>query len=317
MIRRLAARAARRRRRRRASTADVRRASTADVFVSRHTAVPREDVDAYVKSRILPAGGPSQAARVDGSGSNLLLKECPSAGFCSPTKYAGTGKPGNDYKFAILRDGGAYFCHRCGGKGSWYDLRLGMSGAVPSSLEGEVQSTPRMCGATPKPDAAIAARCPVALFDAQGAEVKRYLNDTRGLNDTTLAVYGVGYASRKFRDGEAWVDEPCATFPWIRVSDDGPASTLRLKVRSVRTKRHMRVEPAGASFRVLFMLWRLGRVRLHAVVATSLASMSLPRRPVFGARRSPRQSSSRASPPRHRRETSRPVSSSRRRSDSS
>ena len=98
MIRRLAARAARRRRR--------RRASTADVFVSRHTAVPREDVDAYVKSRILPPGGPSQAARVDGSGANLLLKECPSAGFCSPTKYAGTGKPGNEYKFAILRDGG-------------------------------------------------------------------------------------------------------------------------------------------------------------------------------------------------------------------
>ena len=133
MLRRLAARAARRRRR--------RRASTADVFVSRHTAVPREDVDAYVKTRVLPAGGPSQAARVDGSGANLLLKECPSAGFCSPTKYAGTGKPGNDYKFAILRDGGAYFCHRCGGKGSWYDLRLGMSGAVPSSLEGE--SSPR------------------------------------------------------------------------------------------------------------------------------------------------------------------------------
>ena len=238
MLRRLAARAARRRRR--------RRASTADVFVSRHTAVPREDVDAYVKTRVLPAGGPSQAARVDGSGANLLLKECPSAGFCSPTKYAGTGKPGNDYKFAILRDGGAYFCHRCGGKGSWYDLRLGMSGAVPSSLEGEVQSTPRVrSGDTPRPDAAIAARCPVALFDAQGSEVKRYLNETRGLNDTTLAVYGVGYASRKFRDGERWVDEPCATFPWIQVPDDGPASTVRLKVRSVRTKRHMRVEPAG------------------------------------------------------------------------
>ena len=256
MIRRLAARAARRRRR--------RRASTADVFVSRHTAVPREDVDAYVKTRVLPAGGPSQAARVDGSGANLLLKECPSAGFCSPTKYAGTGKPGNDYKFAILRDGGAYFCHRCGGKGSWYDLRLGMSGAVPSSLEGEVQSTPRVrSGDTPRPDAAIAARCPVALFDAQGSEVKRYLNETRGLNDTTLAVYGVGYASRKFRDGERWVDEPCATFPWIQVPDDGPASTVRLKVRSVRTKRHMRVEPAGLSRCPCFFLLYAVAARLH------------------------------------------------------
>ena len=172
MLRRLAARAARRRRR--------RRASTADVFVSRHTAVPREDVDAYVKTRVLPAGGPSQAARVDGSGANLLLKECPSAGFCSPTKYAGTGKPGNDYKFAILRDGGAYFCHRCGGKGSWYDLRLGMSGAVPSSLEGRsVHAT--HAALLQKPDAAIAARCPVALFDAQGSEVKRYLNETRAV----------------------------------------------------------------------------------------------------------------------------------------
>ena len=264
MLRRLAARAARRRRR--------RRASTADVFVSRHTAVPREDVDAYVKTRVLPAGGPSQAARVDGSGANLLLKECPSAGFCSPTKYAGTGKPGNDYKFAILRDGGAYFCHRCGGKGSWYDLRLGMSGAVPSSLEGEVQSTPRISGPTPKPDAAIAARCPVALFDAQGSEVKRYLNETRGLDDTTLAVYGVGYASRKFRDGERWVDEPCATFPWIQVPDDGPASTVRLKVRSVRTKRHMRVEPAGPFFRVLvfsfFTLLPRDFTCRHAVAAT-------------------------------------------------
>ena len=286
MLRRLAARAARRRRR--------RRASTADVFVSRHTAVPREDVDAYVKSRILPAGGPSQAARVDGSGANLLLKECPSAGFCSPTKYAGTGKPGNDYKFAILRDGGAYFCHRCGGKGSWYDLRLGMSGAVPSSLEGEVQSTPRVrSGDTPRPDAAIAARCPVALFDAQGSEVKRYLNETRGLNDTTLAVYGVGYASRKFRDGERWVDEPCATFPWIQVPDDGPASTVRLKVRSVRTKRHMRVEPAGAFFRVLFFFGsrrsprrrRLARltpavVLRHAVAATSPSSARVDHRAV-------------------------------------
>ena len=272
--------------------------------------MPREDVDAYVKSRILPAGGPSQAARVDGSGANLLLKECPSAGFCSPTKYAGTGKPGNDYKFAILRDGGAYFCHRCGGKGSWYDLRLGMSGAVPSSLEGEVQSTPRVrSGDTPRPDAAIAARCPVALFDAQGSEVKRYLNETRGLNDTTLAVYGVGYASRKFRDGERWVDEPCATFPWIQVPDDGPASTVRLKVRSVRTKRHMRVEPAG-----LLRCPSLCRgVFLYAVAATPPLRETSRQRPRRrrGAGNfftpSPRDftSATTPSPPRHRREAKR------------
>ena len=61
------------------------------------------------------------------------------------------------------------------------------------------------------------------------------------------------------------------------------------------------------------MSWRLGRVRLHAVVATSLASteppaaaMSLPRRPVFGARRSPRRRRDVVSSSRRRRETSRP-----------
>ena len=61
------------------------------------------------------------------------------------------------------------------------------------------------------------------------------------------------------------------------------------------------------------MSWRLGRVRLFAVVATSLAStespaaaMSLPRRPVFGARRSPRRRRDVVSSSRRRRETSRP-----------
>ena len=115
MLRRLAARAARRRR--------CRRASTADVFVRSSAARGRRRVR---QDRILPAV-PARA-RVDGSGANLLLKECPCRLLLADQILHG---PGNDYKFAILRDG-AYFCH--GGKGSWYDLRLACP-SVPSSLE--------------------------------------------------------------------------------------------------------------------------------------------------------------------------------------
>lgn len=50
------------------------------------------------------------------------MKECP---FCSkPTN----NKPDNFYKCYIALGGGAYFCHRCGAKGSWYDLKSELGG---------------------------------------------------------------------------------------------------------------------------------------------------------------------------------------------
>ena len=36
----------------------------------------------------------------------------------------------------MLRDGGCYHCYRCGASGSWYDLRLKMSGAEQMSSSG-------------------------------------------------------------------------------------------------------------------------------------------------------------------------------------
>jgi len=47
---------------------------------------------------------------------HVILRECP---FCSkPTN----DKPDNLFKLYIQIGGGAYFCHRCGAKGSWFDF---------------------------------------------------------------------------------------------------------------------------------------------------------------------------------------------------
>ena len=53
---------------------------------------------------------------------HVIMKECP---FCTkPT----LNKPDNFYKLYIATGHGAYFCHRCGAKGSWYDLKSELGG---------------------------------------------------------------------------------------------------------------------------------------------------------------------------------------------
>ena len=47
---------------------------------------------------------------------HIIACNCP---FCSPTK----GKMDNLWKLYIKRGDGAYFCHRCGSKGSWFDFK--------------------------------------------------------------------------------------------------------------------------------------------------------------------------------------------------
>ena len=53
---------------------------------------------------------------------HVILRECP---FC--TKPTGN-KPSNLYKLHIQIGGGAFFCHRCGTGGSWYDLKAQFGG---------------------------------------------------------------------------------------------------------------------------------------------------------------------------------------------
>jgi len=61
-----------------------------------------------------------QHARV--TSSHVILEECP---FCNkPTN----GKADNCYKCYVQIGGGAFFCHRCGNKGSWFDFKSMLRG---------------------------------------------------------------------------------------------------------------------------------------------------------------------------------------------
>lgn len=65
-------------------------------------------------------GVPAHDARQ--TSSHVILRECP---FCAkPTN----DKADNLYKLYISIGGGAFFCHRCGTGGSWYDLKARLGG---------------------------------------------------------------------------------------------------------------------------------------------------------------------------------------------
>ena len=67
------------------------------------------------------------------------MKECP---FCSkPTN----DKPDNMYKIYISVGGGAYFCHRCGVNGSWYDFKSSLSGFTVDGTNHAVSNSVNVC----------------------------------------------------------------------------------------------------------------------------------------------------------------------------
>ena len=168
----------------------------------------------------------------------------------SPDKYDGRGKRGNDWKFNVLRDGGCYHCYRCGASGSWYDLRLKMSGAEQMSSSGAAVEAAAEEAAPAVPDQRVVAGYATALFEDRGRRVRAYLNEARGLDDATLVKYGVGFTTKRFFDEKlgGWREEDCATFPWVVEGDGGAPSIARVKLRSVEAKKNMRLEPAGGAW---------------------------------------------------------------------
>ena len=74
--------------------------------------------------------------------SHVIMKECP---FCSKPTH---GKSDNYYKCYIALGMGAYFCHRCGCKGSWYDLKSELGGFSVVDNTGGGQSSSSGSGST-------------------------------------------------------------------------------------------------------------------------------------------------------------------------
>ena len=97
-----------------------------------------------------------QQARV--TSSHVILQECP---FCTkPTN----GKADNYYKCYVNIGGGAYFCHRCGSGGSWFDFK--------STLRGYQHKVVSVTGGASPPAAAGAATHPSRTHKSNGATNK-------------------------------------------------------------------------------------------------------------------------------------------------
>jgi hypothetical protein len=97
------------------------------VFVSKHNQslqVTSRDILDYFSSHSISTHDARTTA------SHVVLKECP---FC--TKPV-NNKADNMYKCYVQIGGGAYFCHRCGGNGSWFDLKMNLGGIQVPGMAG-------------------------------------------------------------------------------------------------------------------------------------------------------------------------------------
>jgi len=93
------------------------------VFVSRHNNtinLSPSQITSYITSHLPHLNPNSSDFRINNT--HVILKECP---FCTkPTN----DRLDNQYKLYISIPGGAYYCHRCGSKGSWYDFKSEIGG---------------------------------------------------------------------------------------------------------------------------------------------------------------------------------------------
>lgn len=202
------------------------------VFVSRHNQslnVTAEQITSYCSNHGLPMN------ELKTTNTHVVLRECP---FCEKPTY---DKADNQYKLYVQIGGGAYFCHRCGSKGSWYDFKMKLGGyevldstgqpSMPNPvrvLQGGSKHTYSSSGGRngqgrtqaplPMPSKRLQAAYITELLDKPENPALDYLTNKRGLTKQTLRKYGVGLGRYNFpgngNDGK-WVKADCVTFPWI------------------------------------------------------------------------------------------------------
>lgn len=154
------------------------------------------------------------------------------------------------FKIYVQIGGGAYFCHRCGAKGSWYDFKMKLGGyevvdamgrsaapntAAPTSSSmrhstnrknpsGGRGSDGNGNGAPlPMPSQRLQAAYITNLVNGKNKgeqEALAYLKSERGLTKQTLRKYGVGLGVYNFPSSEPgqhgrYIRADCVTFPWI------------------------------------------------------------------------------------------------------
>lgn len=240
------------------------------VFVSKHATmnVAAKDILDYCGGHGIDIG------QARATSTHVILRECP---FCSkPTN----DKPDNLYKLYVQVGSGAYFCHRCGAGGSWFDLKSKVGGVVQSSQAfgqasagggkrrgHEIGSHPHV-KTLPMPPQRLQAIYSTDLF-ASPNPILDYLTNTRCLKASTLRKYGVGKATYSFltKDNQ-WTDAECVTFSWIMSVGDAAYQeelrgakfeheagksedvllTRRIKARALENKAWQRLDPPGGAW---------------------------------------------------------------------
>ncbi|EEC45384.1 predicted protein, partial [Phaeodactylum tricornutum CCAP 1055/1] len=230
------------------------------VFVSKH------NQSLQLSARDILDYCDAQGVETEGSRttpSHVILRTCP---FCDKPTH---GKADNQHKCYLQIGGGAYFCHRCGNGGSWYDFKATLGGfhvtgagvrhasvAQARTTEDRFRdfletSTPvqRDVEPLPLPARKLQACYSTQLFDQGPNEVETYLRETRGLQKRTLRKYGVGRANYNFLDdANQWVKAECVSFPWIMKTKHQSFLTRRIKVRAVAKKSWQRLDPPGGGW---------------------------------------------------------------------
>lgn len=167
------------------------------------------------------------------------------------------------YKMYIKRGTGAFFCHRCGSSGSWYDLKREL-GDVPKlqrpaqPARAPVEAT-RKLGSPPRFSGDSVSTAHTALCHKNGfPDVLQYLTQQRGLKRSTLEHYGVGGVQWSFMQEGKWQPHQCVVFPSLAPashSDGCLRSELggttwafaKAKLRSITDKRCMQSQPTAAA----------------------------------------------------------------------
>jgi twinkle protein len=236
-------------------------------FVSSHFQLERSELSQTLSHHGLDAKE---------SGDHLIVRECP---LCSkPTM----GRADNMWKLYILKASGAFFCHRCGTKGSWFDLKQRLAGKGGS---GKVTVDGLPAAAVPPAHQALASTAGVAkatralLDDGLFPSVYEYLTRVRGLSEDVLRLYSVGATTWRFleddisrahpsstssaagppsmfpatvvyppkreeRSPPAFTEHSCVVFPWV----DPSSHVHRVKLRSVSDKRRQTLVPRGGGW---------------------------------------------------------------------
>ena len=210
------------------------------VFVSRHNTlnVTAPTILEYCQTQGL-------AQKIKQNATHVILRECP---LCKKPTH---DKLSNLYKFHIQIGGGAFFCHRCGNGGSWYDFKAHLGGyhapehpsvnsnSTTSSSGGSTElvvggknhnnnNSSKTIPCLPLPPARLGGFYSSKLLDTDDSNkpnnsnnpVLDYLLSTRKLNRKTLRKYGVGRATYKFAGDQGYQEAECVTFPWILSQTD-------------------------------------------------------------------------------------------------